>query len=59
MAVYAAGFLPFALFWRSIGFVPSVLIGVIAMLVVAQIFRRHYAKFRTPRTLHQSTEQGK
>ncbi|MDI3241011.1 hypothetical protein QK292_05415 [Arthrobacter sp. AL08] len=59
LAVYTAGFLPFALFWRSIGFVPSVLIGVVAMLVVALIFRRHDAKSRTPRTLHQSTEQGK
>lgn len=59
LAVYAAGFLPFALFWRSIGFVPSVLIGVIAVMVVALIFRRQDAKSRTPRALHQSTEQGK
>jgi fucose permease len=40
---YAAGFLPFALLWRSIGVVPSVLIGVVAMVVVALIFRRHDA----------------
>ena len=59
LAVYAAGFLPFALFWRSIGFVPSVLIGAIAMMVVALILRRHDAKSRTPRTFNRSTEQGK
>jgi CBS-domain-containing membrane protein len=57
VTVYAAGFLPFALFWRSIGVVPSVLVGVVAMVVVALIFRRHDAKSRAPQTLHQSTEQ--
>jgi hypothetical protein len=59
LAVYAAGFLPFALFRRSIGVVPSVLVGVVAMVVVALTFARHDAKSRAPRTLHQSTEQRK
>ncbi|TDT81632.1 putative secreted protein with PEP-CTERM sorting signal [Arthrobacter sp. AG258] len=59
LAVYAAGFLPFALFWRSIGFVPSVLIGVIAVLVVAFVFRRHDQKSRAARELDHSTERGK
>lgn len=59
LAVYAAGFLPFALLWRSIGFVPSILTGVIATLVVALAFRGHDAKSSAARRLHQSTEQGK
>lgn len=59
LAVYAAGFLPFALFWRSIGFALSILIGVIATLVVALTFPGQDAKSRAARTLHQSTEQGK
>ncbi|MGO4229998.1 hypothetical protein AB4Y72_14125 [Arthrobacter sp. YAF34] len=59
LAVYTAGFLPFALFWRSIGFVPSVLVGVIATLVVALMFRRHDPKSRAARTLDQSTERAK
>ncbi|MET3945525.1 hypothetical protein ABIB49_000200 [Arthrobacter sp. UYCu512] len=46
LAVYAAGFLPFALLWRSIGVVPSVLMGAAAVAVVAAIFRRHEAKSR-------------
>ena len=58
LAVYAAGFLPFALFWRSIGFVPSVLIGVIAMLVVALIFRRHDAKPARPGRATNSPDRG-
>jgi hypothetical protein len=57
VVVFTAGFLPFTLFWRSIGVVPSVLIGVMAMVVVALIFRRHDAKSRAPQTRHQSTEQ--
>lgn len=59
LAVYAAGFLPFALFWRSIGLVPSLLIGVMATLVVVFIFRRHDLKSRAARALDQSIEPGK
>lgn len=49
LAVYTAGFLPFALLWRSIGVVPSFLIGAVAVVVVAAIFRRHDAKSRQSR----------
>ncbi len=56
LAVYAAGFLPFALFWHSVGFVPSIMVGVIATLPVMLMFRWHDTKSRT---LHQSTEGGK
>ena len=59
VAGYAAGFLPFALLWRSIGFIPSVLIGVMAMVVVVLIFRGHDAKFRQPRTLTNATGERK
>lgn len=59
LAVYAARFLPLALLWRSIGFVLSILIGVVATLVVALKFCGQDAKSRAARTLHQSTEQGK
>jgi MFS superfamily sulfate permease-like transporter len=59
VTVFTAGFLLFALLWRSISVVPSAVIGVMAMVVVALIFRRHDAKSCAPRTRHQLTGQGK
>ena len=49
LAVYPAGVPAVALLWRSIGVVPSFLIGAVAVVVVAAIFRRHDAKSRQSR----------
>jgi len=55
LVVYAAGFLPFALFRHSIGFVPSIAVGLVATLVCTLMFRWRDTKIRT---LHQSAERG-
>ncbi len=48
-AVFAAGYLPFALLWRSTGAVQAFLIGAAAAVAVALIIRWRDLKAREPR----------
>jgi hypothetical protein len=49
LAVFAAGYLPFALLWHSIGAVQAFFVGAAVALAVGLIIRWRAAKSRQPR----------
>ena len=49
LAVFTAGYLPFALLWHSIGAVQAFFVGLAAALAVGMIIRWRAAKSRQPR----------